>query len=253
MPDTLKFTDDEINEIRFLQNKFQDKLIKFGQIQLEIIELEDRLTALKNEQLRLKNDYLSLQKTEQELMDKLTNKYGEGSLNLKEGTFTPSLAADTNTSYQHVLYQNSTFKLAASGSIVGGSSLVSRQENISVDTKAVVSGFGTQSDLNNATITFTGGNTLTVSNLNAFKLQQITVIYNSNVNSTSQFNFVYPEPNGQTSSTYTQYPIVSYWNNASPSVIQSNTNWNVSNSSGILTVQKTGLVSNTAAVFKIIV
>jgi hypothetical protein len=164
-----------------------------------------------------------------------------------------TLAADTNTSYQHVLYQNSTFKLAASGSIVGGSSLVSRQENISVDTKAVVSGFGTQSDLNNATITFTGGNTLTVSNLNAFKLQQITVIYNSNVNSTSQFNFVYPEPNGQTSSTYTQYPIVSYWNNASPSVIQSNTNWNVSNSSGILTVQKTGLVSNTAAVFKIIV
>lgn len=90
MPETLKFTDDEINEIRFLQNKFQDKLIKFGQIQLEIIELEDRLTALKNEQLRLKNDYLSLQKTEQELMDKLTNKYGEGSLNLKEGTFTPS-------------------------------------------------------------------------------------------------------------------------------------------------------------------
>jgi len=90
MPDTLKFTDEEINEIRFLQNKFQDKLIKFGQIQLEIIELEDRLTALKNEQIRLKNDYLSLQKTEQELMDKLTNKYGEGSLNLKEGTFTPS-------------------------------------------------------------------------------------------------------------------------------------------------------------------
>ena len=164
-----------------------------------------------------------------------------------------TLTADTNTSYQHVLYQNSTFKLAASGSIGGGLSLVSRQENISVDTKAVVSGFGTQSDLNNATITFTGGNTLTVSNLNAFKLQQITVIYNANVNSTSQFNFVYPEPNGQTSSTYTQYPIVSYWNNASPSVIQSNTNWNVSNSSGILTVQKTGLVSNTAAVFKIIV
>lgn len=89
MPETLKFTDEEVSEIRFLQNKFQDKLIKFGQIQLEIIELEDRLTVLKNEQLRLKNDYLSLQKTEQELMDKLTNKYGEGSLNLKEGTFTP--------------------------------------------------------------------------------------------------------------------------------------------------------------------
>lgn len=90
MPDTLKFTDDEVNEIRFLQNKFQEKLIKFGQIQLETIELEDRLSLLKNEQSRLRTEYISLQRTEQDLMDKLTNKYGEGSLNLKEGTFTPS-------------------------------------------------------------------------------------------------------------------------------------------------------------------
>jgi hypothetical protein len=90
MSETLKFTDDEVKEIRFLQNKFQEKLIKFGQIQLETIELEDRLLLLKNEQIRLKNEYLSLQKTEQELMDKLTDKYGEGSLNLKEGTFTPT-------------------------------------------------------------------------------------------------------------------------------------------------------------------
>jgi hypothetical protein len=90
MPETLKFTDDEVNEIRFLQNKFQEKLIKFGQIQLETIELEDRLSLLKNEQNRLRTEYVSLQRTEQDLMDKLTNKYGEGSLNLKEGTFTPS-------------------------------------------------------------------------------------------------------------------------------------------------------------------
>jgi hypothetical protein len=65
-------------------------LIKFGQIQLETIELEDRLSLLKNEQNRLRTEYISLQRTEQDLMDKLTNKYGEGSLNLKEGTFTPS-------------------------------------------------------------------------------------------------------------------------------------------------------------------
>ena len=89
MPETLKFTDTEVSEIRFLQNQFQEKLIKFGQIQLETIELEERLTTLKSEQNRLKTDYLSLQRTDQELMDKLTTKYGEGSLNLKEGTFTP--------------------------------------------------------------------------------------------------------------------------------------------------------------------
>jgi cell shape-determining protein MreC len=90
MSETLKFTDNEVAEVRFLQNKFQEKLIKFGQIQLETIELEDRLSLLKDEQTRMKNEYISLQRTEQELMDKLTVKYGEGSLNLKEGTFTPS-------------------------------------------------------------------------------------------------------------------------------------------------------------------
>jgi cell shape-determining protein MreC len=90
MSETIKFTDNEVAEVRFLQNKFQEKLIKFGQIQLETIELEDRLSLLKDEQTRMKNEYISLQRTEQELMDKLTVKYGEGSLNLKEGTFTPS-------------------------------------------------------------------------------------------------------------------------------------------------------------------
>jgi hypothetical protein len=41
--------------------------------------LEDRLSLLKDEQTRMKNEYISLQRTEQELMDKLTVKYGEGS------------------------------------------------------------------------------------------------------------------------------------------------------------------------------
>lgn len=90
MPDTIKFTDDEVNEIRFLQNKFQEKLIKFGQIHLETIELESRLDMLKNEQNRLKTEYIGLQTTEQELMTKLTTKYGDGSVNIKDGTFTPA-------------------------------------------------------------------------------------------------------------------------------------------------------------------
>lgn len=90
MADPIKFTDDEVSEIRFLQNKFQEKLIKFGQIHLETIELESRLDMLKNEQNRLKNEYIGLQTTEQELMNKLTAKYGDGSVNLKDGTFTPA-------------------------------------------------------------------------------------------------------------------------------------------------------------------
>lgn len=90
MSDSIKFTDEEFKEIKFLQNKFQEKLIKFGQIHLETIELESRLEMLKNEQNRLKTEYIGLQTTEQELMTKLTSKYGDGSVNLKDGTFTPA-------------------------------------------------------------------------------------------------------------------------------------------------------------------
>ena len=90
MAETIKFTDEELTEIRFIQNKFQDKLIKFGQIHLEMIELEERVSTLKTEQSRLKNEYVLLQRSEQELMEKLTKKYGDGSLNIKDGTFTPT-------------------------------------------------------------------------------------------------------------------------------------------------------------------
>ena len=63
MAEVIKFTDDELSEIKFIQNKFQDKLIKFGQIHLETIELDERLLLLKNEQARLKTEYISLQKS----------------------------------------------------------------------------------------------------------------------------------------------------------------------------------------------
>lgn len=89
MADPIKFTDDEIKDLKYIQNKFQEKLIKFGQIHLETIELQERLDLLKKEQDKQKNEYIQLQQTEQELMDKLTKKYGDGSLNLKDGTFIP--------------------------------------------------------------------------------------------------------------------------------------------------------------------
>jgi cell shape-determining protein MreC len=89
MADPIKFTEDEIKDLKYIQTKFQDKLIKFGQLHLETIELQERLNELKQEQDRQKTEYLQLQQLEQELMDKLTKKYGDGTLNLKDGTFIP--------------------------------------------------------------------------------------------------------------------------------------------------------------------
>ena len=54
MSDPIKFTDEETKDLKYIQNKFQEKLIKFGQIHLETIELQERLDVLKQEQEKLK-------------------------------------------------------------------------------------------------------------------------------------------------------------------------------------------------------
>jgi len=160
-----------------------------------------------------------------------------------------TLAADTGNSYSIVVYQNNAFKLTPS--TTSSTSLVFRTVTFSTGSRAVVSAFGSQTDLNNASVTFTGGNTVTISSIGSLDLYQITVNYDSNINSGTAFSLVYPEVKGETSITTTQYPICAHYNQASPSVIQSNTNWNMSNSSGTVTVQKTGLTNNAAAVFKV--
>lgn len=90
MTEPIKFTDEEIKDLRYIQGKFQDKLVKFGQIHLETIELQERLDLLKKEQEKHRIEYIQLQQSEEELMTKLTKKYGNGALNIRDGTFTPS-------------------------------------------------------------------------------------------------------------------------------------------------------------------
>jgi lipid II:glycine glycyltransferase (peptidoglycan interpeptide bridge formation enzyme) len=90
MPEPIKFTDEEVKDLRYIQGKFQDKLVKFGQIHLETIELQERLDLLKKEQEKHRTEYIQLQQSEEELMNKLTKKYGNGSLNIRDGTFSPS-------------------------------------------------------------------------------------------------------------------------------------------------------------------
>ena len=116
----------------------------------------------------------------------------------------------------------------------------------------VITGVGSQTDIDNTSITFTSGNTLTISSVGSLRLNACSVNYAAGVNSTATFNFVYPELNGQTTLANTQMPVLAYYNNAVPSVIQANTQWNVSNASGIVTVQRTGLTGNPSAAWKII-
>lgn len=85
-----KFSDEDINAIKTLQSKYQEKILYFGQLTLERLSIEQAIKNLNDEENKAKLEYLELQKEEEVLIDSLSSKYGDGSLNLKDGTFTPS-------------------------------------------------------------------------------------------------------------------------------------------------------------------
>jgi len=87
---TIKFTDEEINSIKTVQKSYEEKLILFGQLSLERIAIEDAIKQLNVAENSAREEYMNLQKEEQKLIETLSSKYGDGSLNLKDGTFVPS-------------------------------------------------------------------------------------------------------------------------------------------------------------------
>jgi hypothetical protein len=90
MNNTQKFTDLEMSSIQSIQQKYQEKLVQFGQLNISRISIESSIKELNAVEIRLKEEFLELQKEEQSLISELSSKYGNGQLNLKDGTFTPS-------------------------------------------------------------------------------------------------------------------------------------------------------------------
>lgn len=85
-----KFSEEDIDSIKSLQSKYQEKLIFFGQLTLERLSIEQSIKNLNDVENKAKTEYLELQKEEESLIESLSSKYGDGTLNLKDGTFTPS-------------------------------------------------------------------------------------------------------------------------------------------------------------------
>lgn len=87
--DPVKFTDEEMAQFKDLSSRYQENLVSLGQLYISRLELEEKNSALNEEEKKLKLLYASLQKLESELLNKITEKYGDGSLDPKTGIFTP--------------------------------------------------------------------------------------------------------------------------------------------------------------------
>jgi len=54
------------------------------------MSIEQAIKELNEAETKAREDYQSLQKDEEKMIETLSSKYGDGSLSLKDGTFTPS-------------------------------------------------------------------------------------------------------------------------------------------------------------------
>ena len=90
MSEIKKFTSEELDEIKKLRESNQDKVTEFGQLELELILANQRITTLVADKEKLEKEFNELQSQERELVKKLNKKYGAGQVDLTSGEFTPS-------------------------------------------------------------------------------------------------------------------------------------------------------------------
>lgn len=85
-----KISDDNLAEIKMLHGKFQEMIFKFGNLQIEKLELDRMVSEFVSKEKNLKDEWTNLQKLESDLMDKIIKKYGEINLDMNTGVFTPT-------------------------------------------------------------------------------------------------------------------------------------------------------------------
>lgn len=83
MAEPIKFTEQEIKDLRDLQAEYQKVIYSWGQIQIERKLIQTR-------ESEIESIYTTLNQKEKVLIESLNKKYGDGTLNLEDGTFTPN-------------------------------------------------------------------------------------------------------------------------------------------------------------------
>lgn len=79
----IKITEQELSEVTRIRDMFTEAQFAFGQFYLTRRQMDANEKAL--------NDaYIKLQEDEQKLLTSIVDKYGEGNLDPKTGTFTPA-------------------------------------------------------------------------------------------------------------------------------------------------------------------
>jgi len=88
MSNPVKLSDEELKSIKDLNLKYAEISSKFGQIKIEKILVNQQLERLNTLEESAAEEYTKLQEEEIALVNSISTKYGEGSVNIETGEFT---------------------------------------------------------------------------------------------------------------------------------------------------------------------
>jgi hypothetical protein len=88
---TKKLDKEHLESITQLRNNFAQNTQLLGTVSIEEYVLESKLDIVKSQKSQLLNQFTRLQERESELLDLLKDRYGDGSVNIEDGTFTPAV------------------------------------------------------------------------------------------------------------------------------------------------------------------
>ena len=90
MNEVKKLDETEIKILTELRQKSQEKVMQFGEIEMEIIFLEGRIDEMLKMKDTFKQELAGMQEEERKVSKQLEEKYGQGNLNLETGEFIPA-------------------------------------------------------------------------------------------------------------------------------------------------------------------
>jgi len=83
-----KLTEQELQELKTLQENYSKVTVQLGQLKVEQILLNTQVKRLQDVEESMTKEYLTLQEQESAFVKSLETKYGVGEINIETGVFT---------------------------------------------------------------------------------------------------------------------------------------------------------------------
>ena len=90
MAEPVKFNEEERKELSELQTGYSQVIFEFGKMYLERLNIEQAFAQLAEMEKGLQDKLMDYRKREEDWTKKMAEKYGDGSLDIINGTFIPS-------------------------------------------------------------------------------------------------------------------------------------------------------------------